>query len=145
MTTTTTTAENRISIYNRTCQYLGHMKTRSQWERGVREYAIELMENLAELDNDDFASASIVQRALLNGASDWQQYSEGGCSLCYDGDIAHRLCTPSEIRRLHYREGGFRNPNREENWLDIQTRALHQAAHLIQETITNLIRQNDEN
>ena len=44
-----------------------------------------------------------VRAALLNGAERWQEYSDGGCSLIYDGDIAARVCTPSEYRRAHSR------------------------------------------
>ena len=40
-----------------------------------------------------------VRAALLNGAVSWQEYSDGGCSLIYDGDIAARVCTPSEYKR----------------------------------------------
>ena len=29
----------------------------------------------------------------------WQEYSDDGCSLIYDGDIAARVCTPSEYKR----------------------------------------------
>ena len=56
------------------------------------------------------------------------QYSWGGCSLCYDVDIAARLCTPSELRKTR---NGERRPNGREEWLDVQTRAIHQAANRI--------------
>ena len=69
-----------------------------------------------------------LRGVLLNGAESWSQYSWGGCSLCYDGDIAKRLCTPSELKRT--RSGECR-PNSREEWLDTQARALIQAANLI--------------
>ena len=62
------------------------------------------------------------------GASDWQQYSEGGCALVYDADIAERLCSKSELKRVR---GGERQPNARETWLDCQARALGQAASLV--------------
>ena len=42
-----------------------------------------------------------LERWALNGASCWEQYSNGGCSLCYNADIAARVCTPSELKRKH--------------------------------------------
>jgi len=65
---------------------------------------------------------------LLNGADNWTQYSEGGCALIYDGDIAERTCSPSALKRTR---NGERNPNRNETWLDVQTRALNQACSRI--------------
>ena len=61
---------------------------------------------------------------LLNGAMDWEDYSYGGCSLIYDSQIAERLCTPSELKK---KDGGRLEPNSQESWLDVQTRALRQA------------------
>lgn len=100
-------------------------KDRSAWDRGVNAYALELLDNLAELTPDDLADPESVRGALLNGADTWERYSYGGCSLIYDCDIAARLCTPSELRRC---KGGDLNPNSREIWLDVQARALFQAA-----------------
>ena len=96
-------------------------KARSAWNRGVMRYALELI-NTVEIGKE------ITEKNLLNGAKDWKEYSEGGCALIYDVDICHRLCTPSEIRKTR---DGERRPNKQENWLDVQARALYQAAWLI--------------
>ena len=48
-----------------------------------------------------------VRAALLNGAERWQEYSDGGCSLIYDGDIAARVCTPSEYKRAFSQAARF--------------------------------------
>lgn len=107
---------------------------RSAWERGVKVYALELLEGLEEginggyIDPADLESPALLKKALLNGAADWSQYSAGGCSLIYDGDIAERLCTPSELKR---KRGGDLQPNSRETWLDVQARALYQAARWI--------------
>lgn len=101
-------------------------KTRSAWDKGVNLYALELLDNIRDLPADD--SRQEIQKALLNGARDWREYSWGGCSLIYNGDIAARLCSPSEFRRTR---GGEWRPNRREEWLDVQARALHQAFYLI--------------
>lgn len=106
-------------------------KERSAWARGVKEYALELIDNLDNLDDDDLASFAMVSKALLNGASDWAQYSWGGCALIYDSDIAERLCTPSELKRTR---DGERRPNASEEWLDTQARALSQAARIVKQT-----------
>ncbi len=103
-----------------------HKAGRSAWARGVKSYAIDLVEGLE--DNADLCNEVMLQKALLNGAGDWQQYSEGGCALVYDADIAERLCSPSELKRC---KGGDRQPNSRENWIDCQARALGQAAALV--------------
>lgn len=110
-------------------------KARSAWNRGVIVYALELIEELEEaisggyFDAEYIESPKLLERQLLNGASDWSQYSWGGCSLIYNEDIAERLCTPSELKKTR---NGERRPNSREEWLDTQARALRQAAHHIQ-------------
>ena len=101
-------------------------KTRSAWDKGVTLYALELLDNLRDLPAA--GNRQEIKKALLNGASDWSEYSYGGCALIYDGDIAARLCSPSEFRRTR---GGEWRPNRREEWLDVQARALFQACRLI--------------
>ena len=109
-------------------------KQRSAWDKGVTEYALELVEQLAEqidggyFDELELGNTKVVKIALLNGAKDWNQYSWGGCSLIYDCDIAKRLCCPSELRKTH---NGERRPNSKEEWLDTQARALTQAANRV--------------
>jgi len=99
---------------------------RSAWDKAVKLYALELIEELP--DDQEFYGSPADKKELLNGADDWHQYSEGGCSLIYNQDIAERLCSPSEYKRT--REGE-RQPNARENWLDVQARALFQASNLI--------------
>ena len=107
---------------------------RSAWMRGVKLYAVELIESLD--------GRELTEKNLLNGAGvfrdeiptlrerdeAWRAYSYGCCSLVYDADIAERLCTPSELKKTN---GGERNPNGHETWLDVQGRALFQACNLI--------------
>ena len=107
---------------------------RSAWDKGKKLYALELLDELAEaIEGGYFDPANITDRAalkaqMLNGADSWSQYSYGGSALIYDGDIAERLCSPSEYKRS--REGE-RRPNSREEWLDVQARALSQAANMI--------------
>lgn len=105
-------------------------RPRSYWGRAVKAAAIELVEdtasgyNTAELPADP----AELEQKLLNGAQNWAHFSEGGCWLCYDEDIARAFCSPSELKRTH---NGNRRPNSRETWLDVQARALSQAATLI--------------
>lgn len=107
---------------------------RSAWDKGRKLYALELLDEVDEaITGGYFAAENIADRdalkaQLLNGAKDWSQYSWGGSALIYDGDIAERLCSPSEYKRS--REGE-RRPNCREEWLDVQARALGQAARMI--------------
>ena len=99
---------------------------RSAWDRGVATIAADL---LGEYTNNHGKNAAAPTMAdLLNGADNWSQYSWGGCYLVYDGDIAELLCTPSELKRTR---NGERRPNSSEEWLDVQARALNQAARRI--------------
>lgn len=104
---------------------------RSAWDKAVTLYALDLLEdvqegadNMERLPLDD----AELERWALNGASCWEQYSNGGCSLCYNADIAARVCTTSELKRT---DGGMNNPNSRETWLDVQARALYQACNRI--------------
>lgn len=99
---------------------------RSAWTRGVKAYAVELVEGLD--DSADLANEVMLAKALLNGAQSWREYSEGGATLCYDVDIAERLCPPSELKRNKW---GMLQPNGRENWLEVQARALWQAHKVI--------------
>lgn len=113
-------------------------KDRSAWNKGVTEYAIDLLENLESLEESDFRSSAMIEKALLNGASSWSQYSWGGCALCYDEDIAKTLCNPSELRKTR---NGERRPNSSEEWLDVQARALYQSCNLIKRTVRQILDQ----
>ena len=129
MNTITTTAAYIEELTDR----IETTRTRSAWDRGVKAYALELLEDLREnlsyYSLEEFASPRIFGKCLLNGAHNWYEYSWGGCSYIYSEDIARRLCTPSELRRL---DNGHRLPNSREEWLDTQGRALRQAAYLIE-------------
>ena len=107
-------------------QAIENEKARSAWDKGKKAYALELLDNFPE-DHEFYASPA-DKKELLNGAADWSQYSWGGCSLIYNSDIAQRLCSPSELKKTL---NGERRPNSQEEWLDVQARALFQAAHMI--------------
>lgn len=104
---------------------------RSAWDKAVTLYALDLLDDVQEGANNMERlplDGAELERWALNGASCWEQYSNGGCSICYDADIAARVCTPSELKRT---DGGMNNPNSRETWLDVQARALYQACNRI--------------
>lgn len=108
---------------------------RSYWAKGVKTYAIEMVESI---EYKKEVSYRFIESDLLNGASDWNQYSEGGCALIYNKDIAERLCTPSELKRLTRSNGTLKDrPNRHENWIQCQARALFQACELVSNIVSN--------
>lgn len=98
---------------------------RSAWRRGVREYAMDLLENLPL---SRLLTPENCRDVLLNGAGSWKEWAYGGCGLVYDCDIAERLCTPSELRK---KRGGELEPSSHESWLDVEARAVGQAAAAI--------------
>lgn len=104
---------------------------RSAWDKAVTLYALDLLEDVQEgADNMERLplDGAELERWALNGASCWEQYSNGGCSIFYNADIAARVCTPSELQRT---DGGMNAPNGRETWLDVQARALYQACNRI--------------
>lgn len=103
---------------------LAQHNPRSAWGKGVKKYAEEFLEFLE--DND----LEVTEENMLKGVASWIVYSEGGMALMYDKDIAKRLCTPTELKRVTKKDG-LCNPNKRENWLECQVRALYQASTLL--------------
>ena len=102
---------------------LNATKTASAWRKGVKGYALELVESAqVELTPEN------AKAVLLNSAKDWKEFSFGGCSSIYDADIAESLCAPSALKK---KKGGDLQPNTRETWLDVQARALFQAFNLV--------------
>lgn len=97
----------------------------SAWRHGVKEYAIELVESLGRKHaNKELHDIYELKGFILNGSSDWKQYSQKGQSLKSDREIAERLCNAAEIQKT---KGGKLKPNRRETWNDVQARALEHA------------------
>lgn len=101
-------------------------KARSAWERGVKEYAMEL---LLDLDGGEALDLGTLERRLLNGADDWQHYSAGASALAYDEDIAERLLPPSRRSRA-VNAGGL---------IEAQSRALAQACWLVRAAVREVL------
>ena len=112
-----------MNITELTNELLNATSPRSAWQKGVKAYALNLLETLED--------RPITCENLLNGARDWGAYSYGGNAWIYDADIAEALCTPSELER---KRNGELPPNGNESWLDCQARALSQACDVILRT-----------
>lgn len=129
-----------MTIYEKMTAEIEARKNRSVWSRGINAYALELVEALEErsrYEGRNPESATECRAWMLNGAQDWEQYSWGGSSLVYDGDIAERLCTPSELKKTR---NGERRPNSREEWLDTQARALYHAARRVSSLYSSMTR-----
>lgn len=127
------------NILDKVTAELESRKDRSAWSKGVTVYALELLEELRgaiAYEGRNPEPGKECREWMLNGAQDWAQYSWGGSSLIYDSDIAERLCTPSELKRTR---NGERRPNRNEEWLDVQARALWQACRLVSGLYRNAV------
>ena len=127
------------STLDKVAAELEAQKDRSAWGRGVNAYALELVEELREraaYEGRNPEPGKECREWMLNGAQDWSQYSWGGSSLIYDGDIAERLCTPSELKKTRH---GERRPNSREEWLDTQARALHQACNRVARVYRSIV------
>lgn len=133
--------ENTMTIYEKMTAELEARKDRSAWDKGVNVYALELVEELeerAEYEGRNPEPGAQCREWLLNGAQDWNAYSWGGSALIYDGDIAERLCTPSELKKTR---NGERRPNGREEWLDVQARALYQACNRVSRLYARLVKE----
>lgn len=106
---------------------------RSAWDKGVYDYAFDILEPLGdELEN-------VNADTLMNGTNTWTAYSYGGCALICDDDIAKRMCTPSEFKR-YLRAGEKSKYSDSDYWLgDVQTRALFQAMSKIRSAYKSII------
>lgn len=115
---------------------LENLNPRSKWLKAVKKDAINLIDWL-EYNNADLSRIELegLEKVLLNGARDWSQYSWGGNARIYNIDIAEAYCTPSELKRCN---DGLNSPNRHEDWLDVQARALYQAMQLIKNVNNSL-------
>lgn len=102
---------------------------RSAWRRGVRRYAIDLLDSFPDYRN---ITPKNCRRTLLNGAESWREWAYGGNGLIYDTDIAKRLCSPSELLK---KRGGELEPSLRESWLDVEARAVGQAAAAIKDIV----------
>lgn len=114
----------------------------------VWQYAIELTDNIATNGDDkkwERWDVDKLRDLLLNGARDydkphdelrnWIRYSEGGGALIWNVDIAKRVCTPSQYKKLENVIGTWEDKH---EWIKIQARCLYDAAQLIYKTFNSM-------
>ena len=108
--------------YNEIMEKLDGVNTRSAWEKGVLSYAYDLIENVLEgvmceyfIPFEVEITEYIVAKYCYNGKRNAIKYSYTEGALIYDRDFVCGLCAQ----------------NNSENWLDVQARALSQAAELL--------------
>lgn len=99
---------------------------RSVWMRGVVEVAHMIIE---KIETEEIKSEEI-ETIAKDGAASLKQAVYGGCYLIYNQQIAETFCNKSELIKT---KNGLKDPNKSENWLDIQYRALIQAVELLEE------------
>lgn len=129
------------AIRTKFCRAIRATRARSAWAQGVRCYAVWLLceylvnavepryhEWLQKNDDSEFTAPEMTEKLLLDGAKDWKQYSKGGKAYVSNFSICKTLATPSVQSR---KKDGELPPNSRESWLDVQARALAQAAELL--------------
>lgn len=79
--------------------------TRGTYQKALYSYALDLCDNIADNyittaeELEHLENITNLKERALNGASDWNQYSWGGCSLCYNYDILSRLFCKSIAKK----------------------------------------------
>ena len=134
--------KNNTELYQKYAEYIEKRTGyASAWGRGVKKYALDILDDLKQIADYegeplqlDGASFEQFENVALNGAENWQEFSHGGLALIYDGDIAKRLSTKTELKKTN---DGEKQPNSRETWLDVQARALYQAARLVYKAMRN--------
>ena len=112
-----------------TLKNLKLVKCRSAWNKGVKEYAYMLLDNIFSYsDYKSITNFKSLHEELLNGKRNWYQFSWEGDAFIYDKNIAETLYSPSKLKKC---KNGMLRPNKKEQWLDVQARALVQAENLI--------------
>lgn len=133
MKITKETAQKIIDRLNKS-EKNSHLST---WHRGVYDYAKWSLQPVIDGETDEERNYRSIKEYFLNGSDDFKGLSYGGNYYIYDEDIAKALAAPSE-RRYSKRTGQILNPNKFENWLDVQKRALFQAYCLVRYFYTEL-------
>ena len=101
---------------------------RGTYQKAIYQYAFELVNNITDNytttaeELEHLESITNLQERALNGATSWNQYSWGGCSLCYNYDILCRLFCPSIVKKYQYTD-----TIRGRHLLDYQADALAKA------------------
>lgn len=99
---------------------------RSYWSRGVASLIRDYGEDVLGEHDGEIISARDFYKIWNCGNDSLRDAVYGGCFDIWNYDIAKRLCTPSELKKSNE---GMRRPNRNEEWLDVEIRAMYQAMY----------------
>ena len=99
---------------------------RSCWSRGVASLIRDYGEDVLGEHDGEIISARDFYKLWNCGAETLRDAVYGGSFDIWNYDIAKRLCTPSELKKSNE---GMRRPNKSENWLDVEIRAMYQAMY----------------
>ena len=99
---------------------------RSYWSRGVASLIRDYAEKVLQEHDGEITSARDFYKLWNCGADSLRDAAYGGSFDIWNYDIAKRLCTPSDLKKSNE---GMRSPNKHENWLDVETRAMYQAMY----------------
>ena len=103
-------------------------KARGTYNKAIYQYAFELVDNIADNyittaeELEHLENITNLKERALNGATNWNQYSWGGCSLCYNYDILQRLFCKSIAKKYENADSV-----RGRHLLDCQASALSKA------------------
>lgn len=107
-------------------------KPRSAWNKGVKQWALDLLDGMQQDDKVEFTSVTSLLYEALSGSLDWKQYCYDDKGIISDYSIVEAFCTPTEKQRYISRLGALRAPNANETWMDVQVKAASQAWDLIE-------------
>lgn len=109
---------------------LDNVNAKTTWNKAVKDYAKMIIDNLISTSVITEATTidKLVIKLMLNGVSDWNEYSTSGMALNSDREIASRLCTETELKR---KRNGDLPPSQSETWVQAQARCLYQASNMI--------------
>lgn len=111
-------------LYHRVAGY----RTTSAWSKGVKEYALELLNAFIEEHGETQEATDEALVDLMQGAEDWTRFSVSGFTLITSEEIARRVCSVPDLRRFSY---GREDPSPCKTWFDVQAEALRQAHGMI--------------
>ena len=99
---------------------------RTYWSRGVASLIRDYGEEVLQEHDGEIVSARDFFKLWNCGNDSLRDAVYAGSFDIWNYDIAKRLCTPSELKKSNE---GMRNPNRCENWIDVEIRAMYQAMY----------------
>ena len=99
---------------------------RTYWSRGVASLIRDYGEDVLGEHDGEIISVRDFYKLWNCGNDSLRDAVYGGCFDIWNYDIAKRLCTPSGLKKSNE---GMRNPNKREEWIDVELIAVQQAMY----------------